>query len=114
MIGDGLKFGFAGLLAHAQIGHSLAQFVKRYQVLLVSRQEAFDAYGYEEDHAEALIPPLGRIGAPRGLQSAIEFDLNKLRVFQQSHDFDPDDFIEEVLTHRPVVADRAGKPPIFV
>ena len=48
------------------------------------------------------------------LQSAIEFDLNKLRVFQQSHDFDPHDFIEEVLTHRPVVADRAGKPPIFV
>ena len=57
---------------------------------------------------------LGRIGALRGLQSAIEFDLNKLRVFQQSHDFDPHDFIEEVLTHRPVVADGAGKPPIFV
>ena len=69
------------------------------------------SYGYEEDQPKRLFSPLGRIGAPRGLQSAIEFDLNKLRVFQQSHDFDPDDFIEEVLTHRPVVADRAGKPP---
>jgi hypothetical protein len=115
LIGDRLKFGFAGLLAHAQIGHSLAQFVKRYQVLLVSRQEAFDALmDTKKITPKRLFSPLGRIGAPRGLQSAIEFDLNKLRVFQQSHDFDPDDFIEEVLTHRPVVADRAGKPPIFV
>jgi hypothetical protein len=28
-----------------------------------------------------LFSPLGAIGAPRGLQSAIEFDLNKLRIF---------------------------------
>ena len=57
---------------------------------------------------------LRRIGALRRLQSAVEFDLNKLRFFRHSHDFHPDDFIEEILAHWPIVTDRASEPLIFV
>jgi hypothetical protein len=40
-------------------------------------------------------------------QSALELFVDEMRIFQKSHDLIPNDFIEKILAHRPIVADCA-------
>jgi hypothetical protein len=44
---------------------------------------------------------------PHHFQSALELFVDETRIFQKSHDLIPNDFIEKILTHRPIVADCA-------
>ena len=46
------------------------------------------------------------IGGTRRLQSAVDLGANQCRVLKQADDFAPHDLIEQILAHRPAVAQR--------
>jgi hypothetical protein len=54
---------------------------------------------------QLLLPPLQRIGISGRLQPTVQLVLNDPGIFQQLHDFGPDDCIELVLANGRVFAD---------
>src|SRR5437660_9806167 len=60
---------------------------------------------------ESLFTAFARVGRARSCEPSIEFILDELGIFEQAHDFGPHDFVQQILTHWPIVANGARKPP---
>ncbi len=100
------------MFAVSLLGHSLAQFVERQEVLLIGCQEAVDALaGPRQVPQQGSLALLRRVGCPRRCQPAVELVLDQARILQQADDLGPDNLIEEILADRAVIADRAAEPP---
>ena len=55
-----------------------------------------------------------RIGIPRRFQSAVQFFLNDIGIFQQPHNLGPDDRIQLILTNRRIFTHGAFEMAICV
>jgi hypothetical protein len=110
VVDDCLQLRLVRLFATPQIGHSAAQFIEGKETFLISRQQALDALSATCEIApEHLLSAFGRIGLARGPQPPVEFVLYETRVFKQTHDLFPYDLIQQILTHRTIVADRPAE-----
>jgi len=101
-----LQFGLNGLVLLAKLRHSGAQLVQTHQAFLVGNQQAVHALRQPSMiPAQLLLPLFQRIGTPGRFQPAVQLLLHDPGIFQQPHDFGPDDSIELVLTNGRVFAD---------
>ena len=111
MVFDRLQFREASLFASPQIRHSVAQLFKREKAFLIGREQALDALSTTREIAtQRFFPALGRIGLSCGLEPAIELFLYETWLFEQARNFFPYHFVQQILTNRATVANRAAEP----
>src|ERR1700758_1691575 len=88
----------------------MAQFVKRQEIFLISRQQPFHAFPDPCQLAfEGFSPPLCRFRGPGCVKAPIEFGLDERWVFNQVNNFLPHDLVGQVFTGRPAVAYRPAE-----
>jgi hypothetical protein len=110
LIEDRLPFRPHGLLAGAQFRHPMAQFVKRQEIFLISRQQPFHAFPDPCQLAlEGFSPSLCRFRHAGCVKAPIEFGPNERWVLDQVNNFLPHDLVEQVLTDRPAIAHRPAE-----
>jgi hypothetical protein len=83
-----LKFCLQVLLAPAQLRHSMAQFVKAQQVLLIGREQSLHSF-LELSHIARqlfLVITLCRVRVARRVKAPLELRLDDRGVLQQTHD----------------------------
>jgi hypothetical protein len=112
LVDDRLQFGVVGLFAPPQVRHALAQFVQREKAFLIGGEQAIDALAdASEIAAESLLTAFGRVGFSRSCEPSVEFVMDEFGIFEQPHDFRPNNPVQKILTHWAVVANGAGKSP---
>ena len=106
-IDGGLQFAIQRLLLTAEFGRSVAQLVDRDQLLLIGVDQAADAFSDPDQTVpQVVLALLAWIGGAGRLQSPIDLGADQCRILEQADHFAPDDVIEQVLAHRPTVAQR--------
>jgi len=79
---------------------------------MISSKQAIDALANaNEITSESLFMAFARGGLARSCEPSIEFTLDELRIFEQPHDFGPHDLVQQILTHRAIIANRTRKSP---
>ncbi len=97
------------MFAPPQVRHALAQFVQREKAFLISGEQAIDALAdANEIAAESLLTAFGRVGFSRRCEPSVEFVMDEFGIFEQPHDFRPNNPVQKILTHWAVVANGAG------
>ena len=112
LINDRLQLGIVCLFAPPQLWHALAQFIQREKTFLIGGEQTVDALAdANELSPESLLAPFCWVGFARGCETPFKLALDQPRIFEQAHDFGPNDLVEKVLTDRAIIANGAGKPP---
>jgi RNA-directed DNA polymerase len=107
-----LQFSVVRLFAPPQVRQALAQFVQRQKAFLIGGEQAIDALAdANEIAAESLLTAFGRVGFSRSCEPSVEFVMDEFGIFEQPHDFRPNNPVQKILTHWAVVANGAGKSP---
>ena len=83
LVSDRLQFGAQRLFAVTQRRHTLAQLLKRQELLLIGVEKSLDAFADTgEFPLQSLLTFLGWIGAARCREAAVEFLLDQCRVLE--------------------------------
>ena len=111
-----MQLGAQRLFTLAQQRHSLTQLLNRDQLFLIGTEKPFDTFdSVSQFSLQALFALFGRISIACRRQAAVEFLLDQRWILKQSDHLNPDDLIQQFLSHEASVVTHGAaqlSPPV--
>jgi hypothetical protein len=105
LIDDSLQLGIMPLLTPSQRRYAFAKLVQREKTVLERAQQSVDALSDANQlAAQGLFALPSRIDLARRRKPPLDLIGNQLRIFKQPHDLLPNNFVQDILAYRRVVA----------